>query len=316
LAELSGYVTIFALTFLIAGGAAALAWALLEPSRKGKNRVRPKTEEPSILRKEVLSTLTLFATVLGHFRFVGRLKKELAEADMNWSVGRTVLMMLVAGAATLNLVLLLDILPALAAWVLAGLAAAGPVLCIRRRRAKRMQQVEEQLPEALDYLSRALVAGHSLPMSIELMADEVKAPLSTELRKTVDEYNLGLPLNDALASLTRRLPSVDVRFFVSAVLTQSRTGGSLHEALEGLAETIRERATLKGQVRALTANGRMTALVLSMLPVFVAAVMLYINPDYLILLLEHPWGRPLLTMAGCSQVLAYFVIRRIVDIKV
>jgi tight adherence protein B len=148
------------------------------------------------------------------------------------------------------------------------------------------------------------------------MADEVKAPLSNELRKTVDEYNLGLPMNDALASLTRRVPSVDMQFFVSAVMTQSRTGGTLHEVLEGLAETIRERATLKGQVRAMTANGRMTAVVLSLMPAFVAGVMLYINPSYLGLLFQHPLGPTLVTMAIGGQVLAYFVIRKIVDIKV
>jgi tight adherence protein B len=153
-------------------------------------------------------------------------------------------------------------------------------------------------------------------MSLELMADEVKAPLSTELRKTVDEYNLGMPMNDALGSLTRRVPSVDMQFFVSAVMTQSRTGGTLHEVLEGLAETIRERATLKGQVRAMTANGRMTALVLSLMPAFVAGVMLYINPSYLGLLFQHPLGATLVTMAIGGQLLAYFVIRKIVDIKV
>jgi tight adherence protein B len=153
-------------------------------------------------------------------------------------------------------------------------------------------------------------------MSLELMADEVKAPLSTELRKTVDEYNLGMPMTDALASLTRRVPSLDVQFFVSAVLTQSRTGGTLHEVLEGLAETIRERATLKGQVRAMTANGRMTAVILSLMPLFVASVMLYINPTYLSLLLQHPLGKTFVTMAIGGQVLAYFVIRKIVDIKV
>jgi tight adherence protein B len=293
-----------------------VVWALLDSSRQPKRPWRPKAEEPSILRREVLSTLSFLAMLLEHFQFVGRLKKELAEADMSWSVGRTVLLMLVAGAATLNLVFFTGLLPAWGACLLAVAAASGPWMCIRRRRARRLQLVEEQLPEALDYLSRALVAGHSLPMSIELMADEVKAPLSTELRKTVDEYNLGMPMNDALGSLTRRLPSVDVQFFVSAVMTQSRTGGTLHEALEGLAETIRERATLKGQVRALTANGRMTAMVLSLLPVFVASVMLYINPQYLSLLFGHPWGKPLLTMAAVSQVMAYFVIRRIVDIKV
>jgi tight adherence protein B len=313
LAETIGYVTIFALTFLITGGAAALAWALLERSRS-KGNGGPVREKPSILRDEMLSTLSVFASLLEHFPFASRLKQELAEAEVDWSAGRTILMMLLAGGATLKLTF--GWVPVYASIGLALLAIAGPVFYIRRRRAKRLAKVEEQLPEALDYLSRALVAGHSLPMSLELMADEVKPPLSTELRKTVDEYNLGLSMNDALASLTRRVPSVDMQFFVSAILTQSRTGGTLHEVLEGLAETIRERGSLKGQVRAMTANGRMTAIVLSLMPIFVALVMLYINPQYLGLLVQHPLGKTLITLAIAGQILAYAVIRKIVDIKV
>jgi tight adherence protein B len=179
-----------------------------------------------------------------------------------------------------------------------------------------LRRVEEQLPEALDYLSRALLAGHSLPMSLELLADESEPPFSVELRKTIDEYNLGLSMDDALRNLVGRLPSVDIQFFVSAIQTQTRTGGSLHELLEDLAETIRERMTLKRQVRALTANGRMTAVVLSALPFVVAGTMLYVNPDYFDLLLKHPWGPTLLFMALGGQVAAYLVIRRIVNIKV
>ncbi len=314
--KLIGYATVFLLTFLITGGSAALAWALLDPSRAARRRGQGAHERSGILRNEVLSTLSGFSLVLERLPSVGLLKKQLAEAEVSWSVGRTVLMMLVAGGATLKLALTFDWVPAYAAWPLALLAASGPLLYIRRRRAKRLTAVEEQLPEALEFLSRSLVAGHSLPMSLELMADEVKPPLSTELRKTVDEYNLGLPMNDALGNLTRRVPSVDVQFFISAVLTQSRTGGTLHEVLEGLAETIRERASLRGQVRALTANGRMTAIVLSLMPVFVALVMLYVNPNYFGLLLRHPLGKTLVTMAIAGQLLAYFVIRRIVDIKV
>ena len=153
-------------------------------------------------------------------------------------------------------------------------------------------------------------------MSLELLAEECDPPLSLELRKTVDEYNLGLSMNDALGNLMLRLPSVDIQFFVSAIQTQSRTGGSLHELLEDLAETIRERMTLKRQVRALTANGRMTAMVLSALPFVVAGTMLYINPHYFDLLLKHPLGPTLLFLALCGQIAAYLVIRRIVNIRV
>lgn len=179
-----------------------------------------------------------------------------------------------------------------------------------------MREVEAQLPEALDFISRALVAGHSLPMSLELLAEEIGPPLATELRKTVDEYNMGASMDESLENLSLRAPSVDIQFFTSAIMTQSRTGGSLHELLETLSETIRERGTLRGQVRALTANGRMTALILSSLPVFIATVMYFISPDYMNLLLNHSVGKTLVFVAACSQVAAFFVIRRLVDIRV
>lgn len=179
-----------------------------------------------------------------------------------------------------------------------------------------MRAVEAQLPEALDFVSRALVAGHSLPMSLELLAEEIGPPLATELRKTVDEYNVGASMDEALENLALRTPSVDIQFFTSAIMTQSRTGGSLHELLDTLSETIRERGTLRGQVRALTANGRMTALILSLLPVFIGTMMFLISPSYVNLLLGHPVGKTLVFIAACSQVAAFFVIRKIVDIQV
>ena len=117
-------------------------------------------------------------------------------------------------------------------------------------------------------------------------------------------------------NLAERVPSVDIRFFASAVMTQSRTGGNLHELLENLSETVRERGALKGQVRALTANGRLTALVLSLLPIFLACMMLFLNAEYFKQFAAHPIGKVLLFAALAGQVLAYFVIQKIVDVKV
>lgn len=287
---------------------------LLEGSLRG--RAKEQGPEPSsILRNEVLSTISLLEPVLERIRFVKHLRELLNQADLDWSVGRTVLLMLTAGAVVLNLLLMTEV-PALLAWACALLATAAPVWMIRRHRAERLRRVEEQLPEALDYLTRALLAGHSLPMSVELLADECDPPLSVELRKTVDEYNLGLSMDDALANLMTRVPGVDIQFFVSAIQTQSRTGGSLHELLDGLSETIRERMMLKRHVRALTANGRMTAVVLSALPFVVAGTMMYVNRDYFDVLLNHRVGPTLLFLALCGQILAYLVIRRIVNIRV
>ncbi len=314
------YVLSFVVAFLVSSGAAWAAWAWLSRAEAGTvETARPKPAQEAssrILRREVLSTLSFFAALLSRFRYIKKLKIQLAEANLNWSVGRTVALMLLAGGIALNVMLRLNFVPIWGAWVCAFGAAITPVLYIRKRRTERFQRIEEQLPEALDFLSRALIAGHSLPMSMELLSEEAGAPISAEMRKIVDEYNLGMSMDDALHNFALRVPSVDIQFFVSAVLTQSRTGGNLHELLENLSETIRERGSLKGQVRALTANGRLTALILCLLPVFLAAVRLFINASYFQSFVNHPIGKSLLFGALVGQVLAYFVIKMIADIMV
>ena len=312
--QIAACIVIFLVIFVMAGGIAATAWSFLESWLREKRE--GEQAQSGLLRNEVLSTLSVFAAVLKRLRHVEGLKKSLAEAAIEWSVGRVILMMLVIGTITLNVLLRLDLIPYFGAWICATAAAATPLFYIRRKRRLRLRAVEEALPEALDFLSRALVAGHSLPMSLELLAEEADPPLSNELRKTVDEYNLGLPINVSLNNLAERLPIVDVQFFVSAVTTQARTGGNLHELLETLSETIRERSTLKGQVHAMTAHGRLTALILSLLPFVVGGVLMFVNAEHFSIMLEHPLGKTLLFLAMCGQVAAYFVIKKIADIKV
>ena len=318
--ELAFYSLIFAVTFGVGAAASAAAWAYIERRNRPESPKQPRrdirTFRDSLLRSESLSTLSGYNDLLSRLSFVPKLKELLQQANVNWSVGRVIAMMLLCGVVALNLALRSGLVPVIGAILLAAAAAAGPVIYLTRLRDKRYRQIEEQLPEALDYLSRAVVAGNSLPMSMELMADEVGEPLSIEIRKTVDEYNLGSPMEQALRSLAERLPMIDVQFFVSAVLTQSRTGGNLHDLLDNLSETIRERASLKGQVRALTANGRLTAIILTALPILIAIMMWFVNPSYFMVLLTHPLGKVLVFAAICAQVAAYFVINKIVDIKV
>ncbi len=320
MAEITFYSLTFLLTFLAGAGLSLAAWALVFRDQRNTDFPGVPTwagiDAARILHSDRLSTLSVYHLLLSRFRFTPFLRKLLGQASVNWSVGRTSALMLLGGVVTLNVLLQLDLLPLWGCFVVAPFGACTPILYLRRQRAARYREIEEQLPEALDYLSRATIAGHSLSMSMELVADEVGAPLSTELRKTVDEYNLGSSMDDALKSLAVRLPMVDVQFFVSAMLTQSKTGGNLHELLDNLSETIRERSSLKGKVRALTANGRLTAVVLTSLPVLIAVVMWAVNSDYFGVLLNHPVGKTLVFAAICAQVAAYFVISKIVDIKV
>lgn len=318
--ELAFYGLIFALIFGVAASASAVAWSVIE--RRGRaisTKPAPKNIRSigdSLLRSEALSTLSGYNVLLSQLSFVPKLKVLLQQASVDWSVGRVIAMMLLCGVLVLNFALRTDLVPGIGAVLLAAVAAAAPLVYLVRLRDKRYREIEEQLPEGLDYLSRAVVAGNSLPMSMELMADEVGGSLSIEVRKTVDEYNLGSPMEQVLRSLPDRLPMIDVQFFVSAVLTQSRTGGNLHDLLDTLSETIRERASLKGQVRAVTANGRLTAIILTALPLLIAGMMFLVNSNYLMVLVTNPLGKVLIFCAICAQVAAYFVINKIVDIEV
>ncbi|MEZ5394476.1 MAG: type II secretion system F family protein [Bryobacterales bacterium] len=303
-----GYAVIFFVTFGVVAIAVALGWMFVDR--------KPDDGEPDILRKRRLSTLQLLSHTLERGQIGERLNRLIAEADVDWTAGRVALGSAILFMLSIAILSRLDFVPWIAALVVAAALAFAPVAYLRRVRAKRLKQVEEQLPESLEFISRALVAGHSLPMALELLADEIGPPLSQELRKTVDEYNLGLSMDRALENLADRVPSVDIRFFASAIMTQSRTGGNLHDLLENLSETIRERATLRGQVRAMTANGRITAIILAALPFIIGGIMMTVNSEYFEILLNHPIGKTLLFLALCGQVLAFLVIQKIVDIMV
>ncbi len=304
-----GYAVIFFVTFGFVAIAVALGWMWVD-------RRADDDSEPDILQRRRLSTLQLLSQTLERGRLGDRLNRLAAEADVDWSAGRVTLAAATAFMLSTAILGRLDFVPSWAAFAVACVAGYSPVLYIEGLRNKRLKLVEEQLPEALEFISRALVAGHTLPMALELLADEIGPPLNQELRKTVDEYNLGVSMEQALENFADRVPSVDIRFFASAIMTQSRTGGNLHDLLESLSETIRERATLKGHVRAMTANGRMTAIILALLPFIIGSIMMLVNADYFTILVNHPVGKTLLFLALCGQVLAFAVIRKIVDIRV
>jgi tight adherence protein B len=199
--------------------------------------------------------------------------------------------------------------------VLAPVGAALPYLYVRRARAKRVAKFEEQFPEAIDLVARALRAGHALPTGLGMVADELKAPVGTEFRILYDEQNFGLTLPDAMRNFARRVPVLDARFFVTAVLTQRETGGNLAEVLDNLGTVIRERFKVKRQVRVLSAHGRITGWVLALLPPSLALATFVINPNHLGTLIGDPLGQRMIVVAVVLQILGTLVIRRIVDIE-
>jgi tight adherence protein B len=198
-----------------------------------------------------------------------------------------------------------------------GVAAASlPYFYMRIKRSRRLAEFEEQFPEALDFLARSMRAGHAFSVSLEMLGAESPDPLGQEFRTLFNEQNLGAPLDVAFGNMLRRLPLVDVRFFVSSVLLQRQTGGNLSEILVRLSYVIRERFRLKGQVKAASAHGRMTATILTIMPIVLMFAMLVIAPGYLQSMANDPDGKYLIIAAIVAQILGYYFIRKIIRIKV
>lgn len=191
-----------------------------------------------------------------------------------------------------------------------------PVAVLRGRRATRLGKFEEHFPEALDLMSRAVRAGHAFSAGLKMIGDEVDDPVGQEFRKTFDEQNFGLPLKDALEHLAGRVPSLDVRFFVTAVLIQHDTGGNLAEILDNLARVVRERFKICRQVQVHTAHGRMTGYVMLALPAFLTVALSFINPDHVSLLFRDRMGQTMLVGAIAMQIVGYLWIRQVVKIEV
>jgi tight adherence protein B len=194
--------------------------------------------------------------------------------------------------------------------------AAVPFVVLMRKRTVRLRKFEEQFPEALDLLSRAIKAGHAFQTAMGMVAEEGAEPMGPEFKKTFEEQNFGLPLKDALNNLAIRMPLLDVRFFVTAVLIQRETGGNLSEILDNLAYVVRERFKILRQVRVYTAHGRMTGYVLLALPAFLAVALMFINPDHMNTLFNERAGKFMIAATVVMQTVGYIWIRKIVTIEV
>jgi len=205
---------------------------------------------------------------------------------------------------------------AIAVPIAGAIGAMAPGLWLRHRRGVRLRRFEEQFPEALDLLSRAIRAGHAFQSAMGMVAGELRDPVGPEFKKMFDQQNYGLPLRDALNELTLRVPLLDVRFFVTAVLIQRDTGGNLAEILDNLAHVVRERFKILRQVRVHTAHGRFTAWVLLGLPAALAVALQVINPEHMQLLFEERMGQMMILAAVVMETVGYFWIRNVIRIEV
>jgi tight adherence protein B len=246
-----------------------------------------------------------------------KLQVQMQQAGLDWTPMKFLILAVIFSVVGGMIGLRFPILGYGITSVVIGLAFATlPYFYVRRARTKRLNKLEEQFPEALEFLARSMRAGHAFTISLEMLGEELPEPLGQEFRTLFNEQNLGAALEVALTNLTNRVPLLDMRFFSSSVLLQKQTGGNLAEILTRLAEVIRERFRLKGQVKAASAHGRLTATILMLMPIFTMLALLVVSPGYLQGMAKDPDGRYLIGFAILGQILGNYFIRRIINIKV
>lgn len=241
-------------------------------------------------------------------------ERLLEQADSRLTVAAFLLACSVAAIVTFAAVWWSTRVAVLAA-ALAAVAAWAPVGVLAWKRSRRLLKFEEQFPEALDLLSRALKAGHALTTGLQMVADEMPEPVGPEFRTLYDQQNFGMPLPDALRAFADRIPLLDAKFFVTAVMIQRDSGGNLSEILDNLASVIRDRFKVKRQIRVISAHGRLTGFVLFMVPPSLAAVLFTLNPDHIRVLINDPLGVRLILLAVFLQATGGLIIRKLIRIE-
>ncbi|MFB9240767.1 type II secretion system F family protein [Massilia antarctica] len=269
-----------------------------------------------LLRERMLSELPLFQRLLLRLPRAHQLDRYLLQANLNWTVSKLLLACAGCGAAGFLLVTALLHQP----FVLGAAAGAPlawlPLAYVQRRRRRRLTKLEQQLPDALDLLARALRAGHAFGAGLQMIGEEMVDPIAGEFRMVHDEINFGVSLEQALGNLSVRAPITDLRYFVVAVLIQRDSGGNLTEVLANLSRLIRQRLKLFWHVRVLSAEGRMSAWLLSLLPFAIGGLMSVFNPEFMAPLWTDPLGQSMVRGMLVSMAFGILLLRRIIRIRI
>lgn len=276
---------------------------------------RDPNAELALLRDEQLSKIPALDSILRRSTRVSAIQDALLQAGMKFRAGNFLLLCMLCGVLAGLAAILYTANPAIA-WAALVIGGFLPYSFVSYRRQKRFEKFEELFPEAIDTLARAVRAGHAFTTALEMIANEVAEPLAGEFRQLYEEQKFGMPVRDALMNLTGRVPLVDIKFFVTAVMLQRETGGNLAEILDNLSYVIRERFKIQRQVKVHTAQGRLTMLLLMAMPPAVVAILYLFSPDFVAPLFHDPIGHALLVASIALQTVGYFVIRKIIKIQV
>jgi tight adherence protein B len=277
--------------------------------------MRTGEADTEIMRREMLSDIAAVHRLLIKTPLIPKIQLMLQQAAVQMQVAPFLLIMLSAGLFTFVVVLVINGSLAFAA-MFAVLGAAVPFLVVQFKRQRRFSRFEEQFPDAMDLLARAVRAGHAFTTAFSLIAEEMADPVAEEFRITYSQQNLGLPLRDALANMATRVPLPDVRIFISALQIQRDSGGNLGEILDNLSLVVRERFKILREVQVLTAEGRLSMYTLIALPFIVSLLLYMANPGYMLSLLTDSLGQKALMVAAIMQFIGYLIIRKMVRIKV
>ena len=319
-------IAIALLVFLVVTVVAFAVLSLLDQRKSQARVLRDRlsaTQKPAevvqtdvaLLRDEMMSRIPAFDTLLRRSARVTVLQEMLSQGDVDVRAGNFLIFCVLA-SALFGVIFMIAGGSVLFGWAGLVLGFFIPYAYAAHRRAKRFQRFEEKFPEAIDTLARAVRAGHAFTTALEMIANEIAEPVAGEFRQLFEEQKFGLPVRDALLNLAQRIPLVDVKFFVTAVMLQRETGGNLAEILDNLSYVIRERFKILRQVRVHTAQGRLTMVLLMALPPTIVVVMQTLNPGFIRPLFTDPLGHVLIVAGILLQTIGYFFIRRIIRIQV
>ncbi|HET9178235.1 MAG TPA: type II secretion system F family protein [Terriglobia bacterium] len=314
----------FLIIILVVGGVLVLSAAGTAPDKVVAKRLDAiersakrgsESLELKVVRDELLSDVPALHRMLLKWKWADRLRNFIGQAGMKVKPGRLILLsaILAVAAFLIGTRMMDNSLIGLLFVPVGGLIPIGFVAFKRRGRLKAFEKI---FPEAIDLLGRAVRAGHSFSTGLEMITTELPEPVAGEFRTTFEEQNFGLPLRDALLNLSERIPLIDVRFFVTAVLIQKETGGNLAEILDNLAHVVRERFRILGEVKIKTAQGRLTAAILISLPPIMGLVLRFLNPSYMKPLFTDPIGPWIIALAVFLQVVGSLMLWKIVNIDV
>jgi len=315
-------VIVFAVCLLAILG---LYWALIvRPEQARASAVTSRLSRQASPRAASLGVATaetrlssvpaLEALLKQHSGLTAAMQQMIVEADLTMTVGVFVLLSVVSAVIGWAIGLLVLKLFS-AALLFAAIGGVIPYLYVRSKRATRLRVFEEQFPEAIDLIARSLRAGHAFTTGLSIAAEELQPPVGPEFKRVYDQQNFGMSVSDALRAMAARVPVLDARFFVTAVLTQREAGGNLAEVLNNLSSVMRERFKVKRQIRVISAHGRLSGWILSLVPPVLAAVLFTIQPDSMRLLVDDPLGIQLVMAAVVLQLIGMYVISRLVRIE-